>query len=215
MPLPLGETAYWLDSDGGDFASPLSTDWHRAPAYQVELTLAPPVHPSVQLRHQADTPPRPVRLQAARSSERLYLRLRWADSSADQQTSRTAFADAAAVQFPVGAAAQTSFMMGGPGQQVNLWYWRAGLEQPQNLAAAGFGSTTELQQGSLTAQSYHDGSHWNLVLSRELNESGELQASLQESAALGLALWDGDGKQRDGLKHVTMGWVPLAPQPKG
>jgi DMSO reductase family type II enzyme heme b subunit len=48
------------------------------------------------------------------------------------------------------------------------------------------------------------------VFSRPLKEEGDHQARLDgDTANLAFALWQGDQKQRDGLKHVSMGWVSL------
>ena len=94
---------------------------------------------------------------------------------------------------------------------VNIWYWKAGLTQAQNLAAGGFGSTTTLDQAGLVSSSiYREQGEWVVVFSRPLIQPGEHQVQLDSgSASLALALWQGDQKQRDGLKHVTMGWVSL------
>ena len=159
-------------------------------------------------------PPVPVTLQAASDGEQLFLRLRWPDSTADTHNNREQFSDGAAVQFALGGP-QTSFMMGAPGAAVNLWYWRAELEQPQNLAAGGFGNTTTLEQGALRSQAVHlDGGEWVLVFSRPLRAEGEYQVDLASGPVqLGLATWQGSDKQRDGLKHVTMGWLTLEGAP--
>jgi DMSO reductase family type II enzyme heme b subunit len=102
-------------------------------------------------------------------------------------------------------------MMGAPNGPVNIWYWKAGLTQPQNLAAGGFGGTTRVGQAGLVSRSsYREGGEWVVVFSRPLKEEGDHQARLDgDTANLAFALWQGDQKQRDGLKHVSMGWVSL------
>ena len=192
--------------------NPDNTSWRDAQEYRMELGLAPPVHPSINLRYDATTAPAPVFLRAATDGERLYLRLRWPDTSQNIASNRTEFADGAAVQFALGDSATTSFMMGAPTGPVNIWYWKAGQAQAQNLAAGGFGSTTRLVAAGLDASSlYRDSGEWVVVFSRPLDQAGEHQVQLQNiTASIALALWQGDGKQRDGLKHVSMGWVSLA-----
>jgi dimethylsulfide dehydrogenase subunit gamma len=157
-------------------------------------------------------------LRAATDGKKLYLRMRWTDSSESTATSRTDFADGAAVQFALGDAAAdgsptTSFMMGAANGPVNIWYWKAGQAQPQNLAAGGFGSTTRLDPAGLTSTSvYRSSGEWVVVFSRPLDSEGEHQVPLGNGkASLAFALWQGDKKQRDGLKHVSMGWVALRP----
>jgi DMSO reductase family type II enzyme heme b subunit len=102
-------------------------------------------------------------------------------------------------------------MMGSPDSPVNIWYWKAGQDLAQNLAAGGFGSTTQLPAGDLKlVSSYRDRGEWVVVFSRPTIQDGEYQVGLNgDSAYLSLAIWQGNGKQRDGLKHVTMGWLTV------
>ena len=190
---------------------PDNAAWREAQEYRMELGLAPPVHPSINLRYDATTPPAPVFLRAATDGDRLYLRLRWPDTSQNVASNRTEFADGVAVQFALGDSATTSFMMGAATGPVNIWYWKAGQAQAQNLAAGGFGSTTPLDPAGLDASSqYRDSGEWVVVFSRPLDQAGEHQVPLQNiTASIALALWQGEGRQRDGLKHVSMGWVSL------
>ena len=157
--------------------------------------------------------PVPVFIRAARDGENLYLRLRWPDASKNSSTGRTEFADGAAVQFALEGGDNTSFMMGAANGPVNIWYWKAGQEQAQNLAAGGFGSTTPLDSAGLISSSvYRDKGEWVVVFSRPLNTNGEHQVPLADGRAnMAFALWQGADRQRDGLKHVTMGWVSLKP----
>ncbi|NCF20441.1 MAG: dimethylsulfide dehydrogenase, partial [Haliea sp.] len=78
-------------------------------------------------------------------------------------------------------------------------------------AAGGFGGTTRVGQAGLVSRSsYREGGEWVVVFSRPLKEEGDHQARLDgDTANLAFALWQGDQKQRDGLKHVSMGWVSL------
>ena len=196
-----------------DLSDPESAAWREAQEYSMELGMAPPVHQSVNLRYDATKAAIPVFLRAATDGKKLYLRMRWADSSKNSATSRTDFADGAAVQFALGDAATTSFMMGAVNGPVNIWYWKAGQADTQNLAAGGFGSTTRLQPAGLASSSvYRSGGEWVVVFSRPLENRGEHQVQLGSGqASLAFALWQGDQGQRDGLKHVSMGWVTLEP----
>jgi dimethylsulfide dehydrogenase subunit gamma len=209
--LELGGSATLLSTTNGNFSDPNSTDWREAQAYSIDLTPAPPVHASINLRMDPTSAPIPMQFRAATDGERYYLRLRWMDDSENRVTSRTEFADGIAVQFALKAGANTSFMMGGPGAPVNIWYWKAGQEQAQNLAAGGFGSTTQLPPGDLQVSNlYRDDHGWTVVLSRPIETSDELQVDLRGDAVLlSLAVWQGNNRQRDGLKHVTMGWVTV------
>ena len=195
---------------------PENPAWRDAQEYRMELGLAPPVHQSINLRYDPSLPALPVYLRAASDGKNLYLRMRWADSSENRSTGRTDFADAAAVQFDLqpaadGGASSTSFMMGAPGGPVNIWYWKAGQENPQNLAAGGFGNTTRLDSGALmVSEAYREQGEWVVVFSRPLAQPGEHMIQLDQSPAnVAFALWQGEQRQRDGLKHVSMGWVSL------
>ncbi|MDB4542762.1 ethylbenzene dehydrogenase-related protein [bacterium] len=210
--LPIGGSMQLLRAKA-NLDDPESVAWRDAQEYSMELGMAPPVHPSVNLRYDATTPAVKVFLRAATDGNKLYLRLRWADESQNTANSRTDFADGAAVQFALGDAASTSFMMGAANGPVNIWYWKAGQTTAQNLAAGGFGSTTQLDGAGLASSDvYRSAGEWVVVFSRPLEVQGEHQVTLDKGQAnMAFALWQGEQKQRDGLKHVSMGWVSLSP----
>lgn len=209
--LAVGGTVSLSQQPGANFSAPGSKAWREAQEYTMDLNLAPPVHPSVNLRYDPATPPVSVNLRAGSDGEKLYIRLRWSDATQDTATSREQFSDGAAVQFALGGGPATSYMMGAPTTPVNIWYWKAGSDDAQNLAAGGFGSTTRLDQGQLSANSaYRDGGEWVVVFSRPLARDGEHQVDLtQDNLSISLALWQGDSRQRDGLKHISPGWVTI------
>lgn len=199
-------------SEGSEFATPDSTAWRQAQEYKLELTPAPPVHASVNLRFDASTPPVPVHMRAASDGERMYIRLRWKDASENRLTSRSEFSDAVAVQFALQDMSSTSYMMGAPTAPVNIWYWRGGDDSAQNLAAGGFGSTTTLDSTGLIVESeYRKQGEWLVVFSRPMASTEEHQVNLDgaDQIAVALAVWQGETEQRDGLKHVTQGWINI------
>ena len=187
--------------------------WARIPAYRTLLSAAPPVHQSTALRFE---PKEAVNLyfQVARTSDRLYVRMRWKDSSQNRSTTVDAFSDGAAIQWALNGA-DTSYIMGsGPEKPVNIWYWRADHEAVENLAAGGFGSTTHLPDQSVTGKGiYHSrlsgrDSEWHVVMSRPLDSKGQHQAKLQKGTIpMAFALWQGEDAQRDGNKRVSHGWI--------
>lgn len=212
QPLQIGGSVTTLKTTV-DLSDPDNATWRDAQEYRMELSLAPPVHQSVNLRYNPIAAALPVFVRAANDGNKLFLRLRWPDETNNSSTGRTEFADGAAVQFALGDAASTSFMMGAANGPVNIWYWKAGLAQAQNLAAGGFGSTTELDQGGLASSSiYREQGEWVVVFSRPLAQAGEHQVDLTDNqVSAAFALWQGAQRQRDGLKHVSMGWVSLEP----
>ncbi len=209
--LAIGGSVTVLRQADGALTDPNSEVWRAAQGYSLDLSLAPPVHQSINLRYDAASPPVSLNLRAASDTDNLYLRLRWADASQNTATSREQFADGAAIQFALAGGPATSYMMGSAATPVNIWYWKAGTDTPQNLAAGGFGSTTSLDRGQLAVSSlYRENGEWVVVFSRPLNHDGEHQVDLNQSAmSIALALWQGDTKQRDGLKHVSQGWITL------
>lgn len=209
--LAVGGTVSVLQQLGAELSDPNSEAWRAAQEHSLELSPAPPVHQSINLRYDPAKAPVSVKLRAGSDAENLYLRLRWSDATKDTATSREQFSDGAAVQFALGGGPATSYMMGTAATPVNLWYWKAGTDAPQNLAAGGFGSTTPLDQGQLSASSlYRQSGEWVVVFSRPLDQDGEHQVDLtQDSLSIALALWQGDARQRGGLKHISAGWITL------
>jgi DMSO reductase family type II enzyme heme b subunit len=204
--------------DGIFLRSPNDPDdaiWRRLPEYRVHVMPAPAVHQSVALRLDYDSPGNIVYLNLARTSDRLYVRMRWLDDTRDAATTRSHFTDAAAVQFSLGDDS-TSYLMGtGPNEAVNIWYWRADGSPVQNLAAGGYGSTTILPQQSVTGTGqYREDlgaqNQWTVVMSRPLGVSGDFEVPLRRQLVpAAFALWQGSAQQRDGFKYVSDGWILL------
>jgi DMSO reductase family type II enzyme heme b subunit len=195
---------------------PAADIWRRNPEYRVDLTPAPAVHPSVALRHGEFTGSTPLFFSVASDRERLYVKLRWADGTRDTVTARDRFRDGVAVQFALGGGESTSYMMGSTDQPVNIWYWRADTDTGENLAAGGFGSTTHLPDQVVTASSAHrsdrgDNGEWTVVLSRDLEATGDHLAAFAPDTVqpLAFAVWDGAAHQRDGHKRASVGWIKL------
>ena len=57
QPLAVGGTLPVQQIPGGILTDPGSVAWNQLAEHSLELSLAPPVHPSVNLRHEAVTPP--------------------------------------------------------------------------------------------------------------------------------------------------------------
>lgn len=189
--------------------------WERLPEYRVTMSPAPAVHESVELRVNYDEEPSHLYMTLAKTSERFYVRLRWIDETQDTATAFDRFRDGAAVQFSLGSD-ETSYIMGdGPESAVNIWYWRSGGDQVQNLAAGGPGSTTMLEDQSASGQSVYmnndgDPNEWTVVMSRPLAGTQDHDASFDRDVVpMAFALWQGADKQRDGFKSVSDGWILL------
>ena len=191
--------------------------WDRVPMYYTYLLPAPPVHPSVRLRFdEGASRGKHLYFQAARTSERFYMRLRWKDETEDRVNEVDAFGDGVAVQYAVNGP-DTSYMMGnGPEKPVNIWYWRADQPGIENLVAGGFGSTTTLPEQSVSGDSRYvsemipQDSEWQVVMSRPLAPANEHEISFEsDPVPVTFAVWQGSDDERDGNKRVTHSWIML------
>ncbi|BFM15387.1 hypothetical protein R50073_15700 [Maricurvus nonylphenolicus] len=203
---------------------PAAQAWANTKEYQVELATAPPVHPSISLRHDSLAPSIPVIFSVATDHNNVYIRVRWQDKSLNRYHSFDQFADAAAIQFALNGGVQTSFMMGSVNAPVNMWYWNAAKPEPQNLLASGFGTVTDIAGDSLSANAAYlhansdDGSEasWMLVFSRPIatESNTAYQVDLENSQLIhfSLGIWQGEDKQRDGLKRIYPGWISAGTQ---
>lgn len=194
--------------------------WDRLPTYSTHLLPAPPVHQSVNLRFdEGASRGKYIYFQVARTDERFYIRLRWKDSSEDRSSTVDDFRDGVAVQYAL-KDVDTSYMMGsGEDKPVNIWYWRADQEQVENLAAGGFGSTTILEQQSVSGSSAYvpqrikQDNEWHVVMSRPLKASDKYDVNFdRETIPMGFAVWQGSDNERDGNKRVTHTWILLDPR---
>lgn len=175
------------------------------------------MHQSVNLRFaEGATRTKHIYFQVARTSERFYIRLRWKDPSENIATTVDEFADGVAVQYAL-KGDDTSYMMGsGEEKPVNIWYWRAGSAQVENLAAGGFGSTTTLEQQTVSGASAYikqriaQDNEWHVVMSRAFKASDKYDVNFERKAVpMAFAVWQGSDKERDGNKRITHTWIML------
>jgi len=199
--------------EGAELAEPTSPEWEAAPAVTVALSSAPS---SVPAADSTSVPRAAVR--AARTDERLYVRLSWADPTADRNaTSPRTFADAAAVQFPVNTSARPPIAMGSTRNAVNVWYWSAS-EGSEELLAGGPGSTTEFRNGSVRVATAREDGRWVLVYARDLRAETPNRTSiaLERDVDVAFAVWNGSNMERSGRKAVSEWYhLPFGPGPQG
>ena len=171
-----------------------------------QLSVAPATEPSGALT---------VNVRAFYSSETLALHLEWADPKLAENRAIGEFADGAAVQWPVhyGSGKALPYVgMGHAGMPVALWFWRAD-GSVETLAAEGFGSLTAQPSDGVKAKGVWKDGVWRVVFTRPLHAApGDYRVPL-DPAAQGLvpvafAIWNGEAKERDGLKRLS-GWHAL------
>ena len=191
--------------------------WDRLPTYSTYLLPAPPVHQSVALRFdEGASRGKYIKFQVARTDERFYIRMFWKDATENRDTTVDGYRDGVAVQYAL-KGPNTSYMMGsGKDQPVNMWYWRADQDNVESLAAGGFGSTTYLENQTVTGSSKYSpkqikkDNYWYVVMSRPLKTSNEHDVDFdREAIPMGFAVWQGNDNERDGNKRVTHTWIML------
>lgn len=191
--------------------------WARVPEEEIELKLAPPVHPSIALSQAAakTASSLPLRVSALTDRRRLYLRLRWKDGTHDNRRATGLFPDAAAVEVPI-AAAETAVMMGTPDKPVAIWRWDAATNEVEALAAGSPGTLTRTASSGLEGSgSYRElgdaaSNEWCVVIAQDLDGSGDERLDLRARKRFpaAFAIWQGSDGQRGGFKHVS-DWVSV------
>ncbi|MFC4990468.1 ethylbenzene dehydrogenase-related protein [Saliphagus infecundisoli] len=200
-------------ADGDSLDGAEGDAWNEAPSVGVPLSSADAAVPAAN-----DTSVEEVRVASARTDERLYVRLSWADATRDTSTNDVReFADAVAVQVPANESERPPIAMGGTDNPVNVWYWN-GLNSSQELLAGGPGTTTVMTSGELRTNATHSDDRWRVVFSRPLagEDANRTAFSATEDVDAAVAVWNGSNMERSGQK-ATSEWYYLAlgPGPKG
>lgn len=159
-----------------------------------------------------------IRIEVARTNERLYLRLSWADATRDVSVEEIrSFADALAIQLPVNETERPPLTMGGRDNLVNLWYW-SGVGDTQELLAGGPGTTTKFPEPQVETTANYRDDRWAIVFSRPLESSAPNRTSISatEDVDIAVAVWNGSAMERSGAKAVSEWYyLALGPGPEG
>lgn len=142
-----------------------------------------------------------VKLRAQAGATTLALHLEWPDRKPAARRGVNEFADAAAVQWPLQPEMGLPHVgMGHRGAPVSLWFWRAD-GTVETLAAAGFGTLTRQPADGLQARGVWKNGVWRVVFVRAM-------AVPASRLPLAIAVWNGDGAERNGLKRLSA-WQTL------
>jgi len=115
----------------GDLAEPTGDAWESVETVSVPLSSSS----GAAVPGGTETTVESASVAAARTDERLYLRMSWSDGTANTSTdSLREFADAAAVQLPVSSEERPPIAMGSTDNRVNVWYWN-GADGTESLLA--------------------------------------------------------------------------------
>lgn len=182
-------------------ASPDDARWREVPAARLTLYPQAAIAPGLP-----DGAPREVDFRILVADDRWVVRLDWADATESRyrRDETAAFADAAAVQFGAfGGPARLPYLgMGEPGRPVGIWYWRAGSEGAQLLAAEGFGTLRPSPGPAPGAIEARGERQWRLLL------SGAPPLDAGGLTPIAVAVWDGAVDGRAGRKWLSS-WLLL------
>lgn len=149
-------------------------------------------------------------VRALYGAKTLALHLEWPNARPARDRAVGAFADAAAIQWPVryGPGETLPYVgMGHAGAPVALWFWRAD-DSVETLAAEGFATLTIQPGDGVKAKGAWKDGVWRAVFARPLEgPPGDHRLRL-DPAGRGLvpvafAVWSGEGAERDGLKRLS------------
>lgn len=125
--------------------------------------------------------------------DQLYVRLQWADEA----TSASEFADAAAILTGKGKSVKT---MGSDKEPMNLWYWAEDRDKGVSATSTGPGVFKRNGNKSITAAANRDKGTLSVVIAGPAAEIVDNK--------IGVAIWDGSNDERAGLAAIS-GWVSL------
>jgi DMSO reductase family type II enzyme heme b subunit len=153
---------------------------------------------------------RAVSVRAAHDGERLAIHLEWNDDTENKEFAERLFPDAAAVVFPSSGDAPL-VTLGTPDAKVNAWYWRADLEEGENLVAQGLGTDTPTKDTPIAGRGVWGDNRWSVVVSRELKAKGADNVKLTPGKAVkaGFTVWEGSNRERGDLRSYSREWREL------
>jgi DMSO reductase family type II enzyme heme b subunit len=154
-----------------------------------------------------------VGVKALHDGDYLYFHLDWVDESKDtDHGDNTSFPDGAAIALPL--ATQTPLItMGSPEKGMNAWYWRADApDSGRNVVSGGLGTSETMDVDLIRCQSLWSEGHWQVVIARALRVDSQepvVQLEAGGQPQFGVAVWEGSGGERGGIKSFSGDWVDL------
>jgi len=157
---------------------------------------------------------RAVSVRAAHDGERMAMLLEWNDDTRNTEFGERLFPDGAAVLFPCNGSAPIS-TLGAADAGVNEWFWRADLEQPENLVAHGLGTDRPADGARVEGSAAWEASRWSVVLSRTLKAKGADNVKLApgKRVSVGFTIWEGSNRERGDLRSYSRQWRELTLEP--
>jgi DMSO reductase family type II enzyme heme b subunit len=152
---------------------------------------------------------RSVGLCAAHNGRFVAFKMHWYDPDEDLEVGdNNRFVDAAAIMLGSVPAAPIA-VMGVPGMPVNALYWRADeRKKGRNVIAEGIGTSRTLDTEMVVCNERWEDKAWNLIMARPLlieTEESIAQLPLGYETPYGVAIWEGSGGERAGIKSFGLG----------
>jgi len=153
---------------------------------------------------------RAVAVRAAHDGGRIVFHLEWADDTQNVEFGERLFPDAAALLFPSNGDAPIG-TLGNAEAGVNEWYWRADLEQGENLVAHGLGTDRRADGAAIDARGAWRDGRWSVALSRGLKAkgSGNVTFGPAKTTKVGVTIWEGSNRERGDLRSYSGQWHEL------
>jgi len=155
-----------------------------------------------------------LQVKGVHDGTNIYFRFEWDDPNESVEVDDTnKYADGIALQIPVGADGNrnTTIQMGSQNNPVNILFWRADLEQPQNIVAGGIGTVQPSPDGQnlVQSQSWENG-RWTVIIGRPMNAVSDNQVQFNSGGRYGAVFgnWEGSDFERNGHKAIS-GWINM------
>lgn len=169
-----------------------------------------------------------VRVRALEDGQSIAFRVSWDDDTKNSEVGNIA-SDAVAIQLPIDPSHVPYQCMGQSTSRVNIWQWKAALEQMgteavgatafegagvRNLTSNGICKAVDTPGIIPQAVSYHDGKQWQVVFWRALGAADLGSAPLVRGAStsIAFAVWNGARGEVRGMKAVSTWNTLVFPQ---
>lgn len=158
---------------------------------------------------------RAMSIRAVHDGDQIAFLLQWNDATENDEFADRQFPDAAAVVLPSNGKAPPLASMGSPEAPVNQWFWRADLEQPENLVSKGLGTDRTLPGVAVTGGAQWEDGRWSVVLARRLrvNNKEATKLSAGKSTKVAFSVWEGSNQERGDLHSYSRDWRELTLEP--
>jgi DMSO reductase family type II enzyme heme b subunit len=192
---------------------PFSPVWDQATAADIPLSAQQMYQPgggSVQA----------VQVKALHDDKHVAFLVSWADATRNDYV-KDLPSDAAAIQLPIDPVHVPYQCMGQSNSLVNIWQWKAALEQTarqtgepfngtRNLTSDGMGKAADADGVRPTATSTWKDGRWYVIYVRNLADAGTGTAPLVPGVATNaaFAVWDGSKGETRSMKAVST-WIPV------